>query len=80
MPNSQETADLVTFTEEIHHGKLHFLCSVHYYNFNEKHTYSIRSCRRYEKINYTIYQFQRIIEIRTAMILLGHCGCTAGMG
>ena len=23
----QETADLVTFTEEILHGKLHFLCS-----------------------------------------------------
>ena len=23
----QETADLVTFTEEIHNGKLHFLCS-----------------------------------------------------
>ena len=27
-PNPQETADLVTFTEEILHGKLHFLCSV----------------------------------------------------
>ena len=26
-PNSQETADLVTFTEEILSGKLHFLCS-----------------------------------------------------
>ena len=25
-PNPQETADLVTFTEEIHNGKLHFLC------------------------------------------------------
>ena len=25
----QETADLVTFTEEILNGKLHFLCSVH---------------------------------------------------
>ena len=24
----QETADLVTFTEEIVNGKLHFLCSV----------------------------------------------------
>ena len=28
MTNPQETADLVTFTEEILHGKLHFLCSV----------------------------------------------------
>ena len=29
-PNSQKTADLVTFTEEILNGKLHFLCSVDY--------------------------------------------------
>ena len=27
-PNPQETADLVTFTEGILNGKLHFLCSV----------------------------------------------------
>ena len=27
-PNPEETADLVTFTEEIVNGKLHFLCSV----------------------------------------------------
>ena len=26
-PNPQGTADLVTFTEEIVNGKLHFLCS-----------------------------------------------------
>ena len=26
-PNQQETADLVTFTEEILNEKLHFLCS-----------------------------------------------------
>ena len=26
-PNPQKTADLVTFTEEILNGKLHFLCS-----------------------------------------------------
>ena len=25
--NSEETADLVIFTEDILHGKLHFLCS-----------------------------------------------------
>ena len=29
-PNLEETADLVTFTEEIFNGKLHFLCSVIY--------------------------------------------------
>ena len=28
-PNPQETADLVTFTEEILNAKLHFLCSVY---------------------------------------------------
>ena len=27
-PNLQETAALITFTEEILNGKLHFLCSV----------------------------------------------------
>ena len=27
-PNPQDTADLVTFTDEILNGKLHFLCSV----------------------------------------------------
>ena len=31
----QETADLVTFTEEIFNGKLHFLCSVHYTSLNK---------------------------------------------
>ena len=29
--NPQETADLVTFTEETLNGKLHFLCSVKSY-------------------------------------------------
>ena len=28
--NPQETGDLVTFTEEMLNGKLHFLCSVCY--------------------------------------------------
>ena len=31
----QETADLVTFTEEIFRGKLHFLCNVHYTSLNK---------------------------------------------
>ena len=31
-PNPQETADLVTCTEEILNGKLHFLCSVNINN------------------------------------------------
>ena len=29
-PNPQETANLVTFTEEIFNGKLHFMCSDNY--------------------------------------------------
>ena len=33
-PNPQETEDLVTFTEEILNGKLHFLCSVTKVNQN----------------------------------------------
>ena len=33
-PNPQESADLVTFTEEILNGKLHFLCSVKYQMFD----------------------------------------------
>ena len=32
-PNPQETAHLVTFTEEILSGKLLFLCSVSYYSY-----------------------------------------------
>ena len=30
-PNPQKTVDLVTFTEEILNGKLHFLCSEWYW-------------------------------------------------
>ena len=32
--NSQETANLVTFTEKILEGKLHFLCSDYNDSFN----------------------------------------------
>ena len=35
-PNPQETADLVTFTEEIPNGKLHFLCSVKFEKWSKK--------------------------------------------
>ena len=30
-PNSQFPADVVTFTEEIHDGKLHFLCRANHF-------------------------------------------------
>ena len=36
-PNPQESADLVTFTQEILNEKLHFLCSVH--SADSKDTY-----------------------------------------
>ena len=42
LPNPQKTADLVTFTEDILNGKLHFLCSgSHGYNllFSYIHNY-----------------------------------------
>ena len=35
-PHPQETADLVTFTEEILNGKLHFLWSALYNNFEAR--------------------------------------------
>ena len=31
-PNPQETADVVTFTEEILYGKFHFLCNPEIYS------------------------------------------------
>ena len=37
-PNLQETADLVTFTEETLNGKLHFLCSDWYKAFIKEKT------------------------------------------
>ena len=38
-PNPQETADFVTFTEEILNGKLHFLCSAIYVITNSDTTF-----------------------------------------
>ena len=35
MLNPQETADLVTFTEEILNAKLHFLCSKYFSDFQK---------------------------------------------
>ena len=40
-PNPQFPADLVTFTEEILNGKLHFLCSVEYTNNDDNKKYHI---------------------------------------
>ena len=40
-PNPQKTADLVTFTEEILNGKVHFLCSVHDLNVQRSSTLKV---------------------------------------
>ena len=40
-PNPQETADLVTLTEEILNGKLHFLCSDLVLLFKKQYFFSI---------------------------------------
>ena len=39
-PNSQFPADFVTFTEEILHGKRHFLCSI----IMAEHWYEMQRC------------------------------------
>ena len=41
-PNPQETADLVTFTEETLNGKLHFLCSVNHSNGTRTHKHLVQ--------------------------------------
>ena len=43
LPNPQETADLVTFTEEIFNGKLHFLCSGEFGHFMDTKRYNVKS-------------------------------------
>ena len=53
-PNPQETADLVTFTEEILNGILHFLCSemeLHWITFSAASQY-FRTGVRYVLSNF----------------------------
>ena len=52
-PNPQEPADLVTFIEDIHNGKLHFLCSEIY---NIQHKVDMKLLN-YEIINYEIIKY-----------------------
>ena len=47
-PNPQETADLVTFTEEILNEKFHFLCSV-------DQAFNAPSHEKLESIQYNAY-------------------------
>ena len=50
LPNPQETAYLVTFTEEILNGKLHLLCSVFLCVFTNKYGDCIFFKKKAEKI------------------------------
>ena len=63
-PNRQEPADLVTFTEEIRNGKLHFLCSEYYYNEGRKTSHTV-VLKKYERLLYRINGCN--IEISTFM-------------
>ena len=45
-PDPQETAHLVTFTEEILNRKLHISCSVRYMNILRSHRFTIHQHRR----------------------------------
>ena len=56
-PNLQETADLVTFTEETLNKKLHFLCSVPYLIIYRGITFIAKdNNRNLSKSDYFIYQ------------------------
>ena len=52
-PNPQEFADLVTFTEEMLNGKLHFLCSVVYGG-----KYNLTNC----PMPFVILQYEQMCE------------------
>ena len=45
VPNLQETADLVTFTEKILNGKIHFLCSEAYNTATSKPQHIPEKCK-----------------------------------
>ena len=62
-PNPQETADLVTFTEEILTGKLHFLCSDYFHYLPPKSSdYYSRA-----KLRQTFHQlWQNAVKLRLA--------------
>ena len=61
----QETADLVTFTEEILNGKIHFLCSD-----------SASSSNRFPKLFTNIYQGTK--NCRTCLYLFDNRKCESG--
>ena len=50
-PNPQETADLVAFTEEILHGKLHFLCNESYKDSQENICDEVKCLGNFREFN-----------------------------
>ena len=58
-PDPQKTADLVTFTEQIGTGKLHFLCSLVLYQF----LYSIYKNMNKQITTYIINVFKSIVTL-----------------
>ena len=54
-PNPQFPVDLVTFTEEILNGKLHFLCSTSHADGTNPYSYA-------QDISSVISEFQRIVK------------------
>ena len=52
IPNPLETTDLVTFTEEILNGKLHFLCSVCFISFK---IFVLKTTSMYFDLTYYYY-------------------------
>ena len=59
-PDPQETANLVTFTEEILNGKLHFLCSV-----SVRSLLVSLSLQRYFSVVHTIFYYQSFKTVKS---------------
>ena len=71
-PNPQFLADLVTFTEEILNGKLHFLCNAkeifkHVTEIREKFAFFIRRCKWNESKFHSqdFHHFVKSVQIRS---------------
>ena len=62
--NPQFPADLVTFTEEILNGKLHFLCSV-----------NVSS-----SLNIILLFYDTVVDTGVVGLLIGSCCCWVGCG
>ena len=61
-PNRQETADLVTFTEEILNGKLHFLCSVSSASLSGAEFFQFVLCLEPEQREQEAYPQQKMLR------------------